>query len=439
MIANAAFLAALTRVPAGGLAGRRAELPGARTRRRCSGGTAGSSAAPRWSCSSICAPSTTAWRGGCSCATPAGSCCTSTGSWAPPTPRSRTSGRTSSRSRVTQCHRDIDPRPDGARTPGPARGGTGASDDARPSPADDSRDVFSRDLDLPRGPSASACAVRVREYTLRGSEVADAGDGRRVSRRPRRRSATTRASGRTVLRKGPRAPARRGPDPDDALRRRARAHDARDADRTGPRPARSATSCARRTSRRRPSMPASRRAANSPHDAQVYRAYLRRRRTADRATATRPPGRARLRAEARVPSVPPGAEPRTARQRRTPERDAAEIPGGRSEHHLPMVDDHVQFPDVRIEYEGRDGRRDVEDVEVMTPHYRGAHAAAKARPASRAIRAMGRARGRRTGLESWRPRPRPAPGRGDAAMTFEERVAARRRRRASRSARRGSW
>ena len=42
-----------------------------------------------------------------------------------------------------------------------------------------------------------------------------------------------------------------------------------------------------------------------------------------------------------------------------------------------MVDDRVQFPDVRIEYERPDGRRDIEDVEVMTPHYRGAHAASK--------------------------------------------------------------
>jgi hypothetical protein len=36
----------------------------------------------------------------------------------------------------------------------------------------------------------------------------------------------------------------------------------------------------------------------------------------------------------------------------------------------------VQFPDVRIEYDV-DGRDRTLDVEVMTPHYRGAHAAAK--------------------------------------------------------------
>ena len=53
MIANAAFLAAVTRVPAGGLAGRRARASWRPTRRRCSIGTAGSSAAPRCSSSSI--------------------------------------------------------------------------------------------------------------------------------------------------------------------------------------------------------------------------------------------------------------------------------------------------------------------------------------------------------------------------------------------------
>jgi hypothetical protein len=54
-----------------------------------------------------------------------------------------------------------------------------------------------------------------------------------------------------------------------------------------------------------------------------------------------------------------------------------------------MDGDHVQFPDLRIEYEERDGRRVIEDVEVTTPHYRGAHAAAKARSGFRCYRAIG--------------------------------------------------
>ena len=60
-----------------------------------------------------------------------------------------------------------------------------------------------------------------------------------------------------------------------------------------------------------------------------------------------------------------------------PQRDADEVARWAHERQLPMVEGHLQFPDVRIEYERPDGRRDVEDIEVMTPHYRGAHAAAK--------------------------------------------------------------
>ena len=60
-----------------------------------------------------------------------------------------------------------------------------------------------------------------------------------------------------------------------------------------------------------------------------------------------------------------------------PDRDPLEIQNWAREHNLPCDDQgHVQFPDVRIEYD-IDGRDHTLDVEVMTPHYRGAHAAAK--------------------------------------------------------------
>jgi hypothetical protein len=60
-----------------------------------------------------------------------------------------------------------------------------------------------------------------------------------------------------------------------------------------------------------------------------------------------------------------------------PDRDPLEIQDWAREHDLPCDDQgHVQFPDVRIEYD-IDGRDHTLDVEVMTPHYRGAHAAAK--------------------------------------------------------------
>lgn len=60
-------------------------------------------------------------------------------------------------------------------------------------------------------------------------------------------------------------------------------------------------------------------------------------------------------------------------------RDADEIARWARDCHLPVDGAHVQFPDVRLECEMPDGRRAYEDVEVMTPHYRGAHAAAKVR------------------------------------------------------------
>jgi hypothetical protein len=61
-----------------------------------------------------------------------------------------------------------------------------------------------------------------------------------------------------------------------------------------------------------------------------------------------------------------------------PERDPREIEQWAREHDLPYFDGRVHLPDVRIEYELRD--RDAhEDVEVVTSHYRGAHAATRAR------------------------------------------------------------
>jgi hypothetical protein len=72
-----------------------------------------------------------------------------------------------------------------------------------------------------------------------------------------------------------------------------------------------------------------------------------------------------------------------------PDRSAEEIAEWARAQQLPMVDDHVQFPDVRIEYDERDGRRAVEDLEVTTPHYRGAHAAAKAQAGFTQYRATG--------------------------------------------------
>ena len=61
-----------------------------------------------------------------------------------------------------------------------------------------------------------------------------------------------------------------------------------------------------------------------------------------------------------------------------PDRDRHEIERWAREHDLPYFDDRVHFPDFRIEYE-LDRRDRHEDVEVVTEHYRGAHAASVAR------------------------------------------------------------
>ena len=46
---------------------------------------------------------------------------------------------------------------------------------------------------------------------------------------------------------------------------------------------------------------------------------------------------------------------------------------------VPYDGGHVRFPDARIEYEDRDGRSRHEDIEVVTGHYRGAHAGSAAK------------------------------------------------------------
>ena len=85
-------------------------------------------------------------------------------------------------------------------------------------------------------------------------------------------------------------------------------------------------------------------------------------------------------------------------------RSREEIQEWAREHDLPMVNDRVQFPDFRIEYERPDGRRDVENVEVTTVHYRGAHAAGKV---AGGLHAIPRIVGPRRRLRGERRRARP--------------------------------
>ena len=65
----------------------------------------------------------------------------------------------------------------------------------------------------------------------------------------------------------------------------------------------------------------------------------------------------------------------TGRPDRTPE----EIAAWAKDHDLPCDRNQVRFPDARIEFEDRDRQEQHRDIEVVTRHYRGAHAAAVAR------------------------------------------------------------
>ena len=125
------------------------------------------------------------------------------------------------------------------------------------------------------------------------------------------------------------------------------------------------------------------------HDAQLYRAYVR---SAERLQAD----------GARVDRVVLDYELKREYQRflqernrdrsdsdGRPTRTRDEIREWAQDHDLPVLNDRVQFPDFRIEYERSDGRRDVEDVEVTTVHYRGMHAAGKVQAGFTRFRGVG--------------------------------------------------
>ncbi len=60
-----------------------------------------------------------------------------------------------------------------------------------------------------------------------------------------------------------------------------------------------------------------------------------------------------------------------------PDRSPEEVRAWAAANGLPIVRDRVQFPDVRIEWEHPDGRRDHEDLELATGHYNSRQMSAK--------------------------------------------------------------
>jgi hypothetical protein len=248
----------------------------------------------------------------------------------------------------------------------------------------DPRDVFTRDLNLPRGHERYLVHDRDREYTLRGSEsrtLATVGAFRVVSSRDLRdhdgRPTDPRTGDLRHLR-------------EQGLIRTERIDGHRDVAVVLTKDGRSLLESHRRhqvhehghdarQDRQQAFYADLKKLREVEHDSQVFRAYV---------------GEAERLAERgdRVHRVVLDYELKRDYQRwlherdkdrddadGRPDRDPAEIEDWAHEHDLPYFDDQVHFPDVRIEYETPDGRWDHIDVEVTTLHYRGSHAGAAVR------------------------------------------------------------
>ena len=239
----------------------------------------------------------------------------------------------------------------------------------------EARDAFSRHVCLPRGPERKIVRDRDREYTLRGSEsrtLATVGAFRVVSSRDLRghdgspadpRSGDLRHLREQGLIETARVPGYR--DPAVVLTKEGRSllESHRDRDHEHHQ-----TFYAGLTRER-----------ELEHDLQVYRAY-------EQAEA-RLLGRGAHIERVVLDHELKGEYQRWLHERDKdrddydghPDRPPDEIREWAYEHELPYFDDEVHFPDVRIEYQEADGRWEREDIEVVTPHYRGAHGASVAR------------------------------------------------------------
>jgi hypothetical protein len=272
--------------------------------------------------------------------------------------------------------RDIEPRlrDDEDDRPDPGRGG-GPTEDFRATERTDPRDVFARAVDLPKGAERERVDFRDHAYDLRGSDVrvlTTIGAFRAVPADDLRDAAGRALNARTgelyqLRRQGlvrTVAPTIRGhrrtlvtlTQRGQQLLDTYRAPDARQTFRAGVA-----------------------RARDLEHDAHVYRAYVR---AADRlsqegAQVVRVVLEADLKREYQA-FLQDGNRGQSDSDGR-PTQSSEDIRHWAEEHQLPVFDDRVHFPDVRLEYEQPDGRRGIEDVEVVTAHYRGAHAAGKAR------------------------------------------------------------
>ncbi len=249
-------------------------------------------------------------------------------------------------------------------------GGRGASSDPLERDSRDPREVFTRDLDLPRGPNRERVWGRDFHVLLRGSEsralatvgafrvthADDLRDGRGLSLDPRngdlrhlREQKLVRTipipEGRSVV-----VLTERGRD---VLERNRHEHGQH-------------------------FYAGLQRPRELLHDAKVYQAYEREaeRLREDGAVIHRVMLDTELKREYQqfLQEHNRGKSDSDGR----PDRSPDEIARWATDDHLPEKDGHVQFPDARIVYEDRDGREHTRDIEVETLNYRGAHAASKA-------------------------------------------------------------
>jgi hypothetical protein len=273
--------------------------------------------------------------------------------------------------------RDLDPRVVEPERPLTSRLDR-VSDDHDDRAVTDPRDVFTRALDLPRTPSREYVYARGRSYRIRSSEA---------------RTLATVGAFRIVP-----ATDLRGHDdrPGDSCRGDLWHLRESGLIRTSAFMAgRTATSLVTLTEDGRALLEASRESGPNrdsqrfyagfrkrrelAHDAQLYRAYLRSaERLVERGAKIR---RVVLDYELkgdyqRFLQEPNRGQPHSDGR---PQRTSAEIERWADEHELPLIENRVRFPDVRIEYDDRDGRQRIEDVEVVTRHYRGAHASQRNR------------------------------------------------------------
>ena len=283
--------------------------------------------------------------------------------------------------------RDWDPRDFDHDRPSPSRGSRAASEHADSASANESREPFTRELDLPRGPSRERVRVHEHEYNLRGSEVrtlATVGTFRVVPTadlRDQYRDPEMQARDLTHLRKldlvrtMPYVVGRtRTTLVTLTDRGRMMLEDA----------ARNRDDESRQTFHAGISRP-----RELAHDVRLYRAYLQ---SAERLIA-RGASIRRVVLEQELKRdyqcfLQAGNRGRRDASGRS-DREADEIERWARERELPYRDGHVEFPDVRIEYDDRDDRRAIEDVEVTTPHYRGSHATAKASAGFTCYRSVG--------------------------------------------------